>query len=350
LVSGGRRAELFEELVEGAPVAAVIHREGIVVYANRAAARLVGLEDPAAGLGRPVLDWVAPQSQAVVLERSAAVLAGAPSPGPAEMTLVRADGRRIVVETTVGLVRWEDAPAVLVVLWDVTLRRRRTDRLAWAATHDPLTRLLNRRGLLDGLSNLAESRPAASQAGLLLVDIDDFKGVNDALGHAAGDRVLREVGRRLAAVGIDRDARRRGAWLAAGDGSGPGREAPARVVTDASEDPGAAGPSEESPTLVGRLGGDEFVLAWAPATLRELAEVSAEIERVLARPLATDEGPLALGASVGEALLRPGEEVDSLLLVADQAMYAAKRRRHRRVGQQPSSSVVASGSGLVTSR
>lgn len=330
-------------------MAAVIHQGGIVVYANRAAARLVGLEDPPAGLGRSVLDWVAESSQAVVLERSAAVLAGAPSPGPAEMTLVRADGRRIVVETTVGLVHWEDAPAVLVVLWDVTLRRRRTDRLAWAATHDPLTRLLNRRGLLDALSNLAESCPAASQAGLLLVDIDDFKSVNDALGHAAGDRVLREVGRRLAAVGIDRDARRRQARSLPGGGSASELAVPARSGTGASAGRDAVGSSEELPTLVGRLGGDEFVLAWAPATLRELAEVSAEIERELARPLPTDEGPLALGASVGEALLRPGEEVDSLLLVADQAMYAAKRRRHRRVGRQRPTAVIPPGSTLAAS-
>jgi diguanylate cyclase (GGDEF)-like protein len=143
------------------------------------------------------------------------------------------------------------------------------------ARTDDLTGLCNRRGLLE----LAAERLPSSEGALLLLDLDGFKEINDVLGHAAGDVVLREVGRRLT-------------------------------------QPGA---------VVARLGGDEFALLLGPG---ERAETVAR--RLLARvgePLEVGGIALRIGASIGIAVHpEDGTDLAALLRHADIAMYEAKRR------------------------
>jgi diguanylate cyclase (GGDEF)-like protein len=154
------------------------------------------------------------------------------------------------------------------------------------AYQDPLTGLTNRRGFHERLSSVfAASRGLATGVGVLFVDLDDFKAVNDSGGHVVGDDVLREVARRLC-------------------GSVRGTD------------------------LVARLGGDEFAVLLAPPTSVELATGIAErVVAALARPIHVGDAPLVSPGSVGVAVQRPtSASLEELVQQADAAMYVAKGR------------------------
>ncbi|MGB3735239.1 MAG: EAL domain-containing protein [Ilumatobacter sp.] len=144
------------------------------------------------------------------------------------------------------------------------------------ADHDWLTGLPNRRVLRSALSDLDD---AVAPTALLLLDIDNFKEINDSLGHDVGDRVLREVGERLAAI-----------------------------------DPSV---------LVVRLGGDEFA-AVVSGGVERAAAFAVEVQRCLGPAMRVDEIPLSVKASIGMAHTDEAP-AGSLLRFADIAMYRAKR-------------------------
>ena len=161
------------------------------------------------------------------------------------------------------------------------------NRMAHEAAHDPLTGLPNRRRLLERADEvLAEATGSGDVVGLLVLDLDGFKQVNDALGHVAGDRVLVEVGSRLA-----RAVRR-------GD-------------------------------VVARLGGDEFaVLATGLASPDGATALAEQLVRILVQPVAFDALSLPVEGSIGVACFpQDGRSVGELLQRADVAMYQAKAER-----------------------
>jgi diguanylate cyclase len=179
--------------------------------------------------------------------------------------------------------------------------RHRTlaDDLYRAALRDDLTELGNRTLLQErGSQLLARSMAQQKWAALLLIDLDDFKRVNDTLGHRAGDRLLAEVGARIRSQIRDTD-------------------------------------------LAVRLGGDEFVILAGELAAPDDAELLAErLLAAIAEPLRIDVIELQLSGSLGIAI--HGEDADSLeglVAVADQAMYQAKgagRARWRRRVRLPS--------------
>ncbi len=172
------------------------------------------------------------------------------------------------------------------VVHDVTLLSHTEAELWRLAYHDPLTGLPNRRLLEDRLQQaIGHARRDGSQVGLLLLDLDHFKPVNDRHGHAAGDELLQAVARRLRA------------------------------------------PLREEDTLC-RLGGDEFVVM--VSGLREgeaaAARIAHKLLEALAEPFVVGGESCRLGASIGVALY-PGQggTPEELLAAADAAMYDAKR-------------------------
>jgi len=165
---------------------------------------------------------------------------------------------------------------------DVSAAKEEEQRLVRLAEQDPLTGLANRARFDAEL----EARVARSEAfAVLYLDLDGFKPINDEHGHAAGDRVLQQIGQRLA-----RCIRR-------GD-------------------------------LVGRVGGDEFaVLLEGVGQRRNAEEVAGKLRRAVAQPLSVDGERLSLGVSIGVALFPEDATATSELLeVADQEMYREKRR------------------------
>jgi diguanylate cyclase (GGDEF)-like protein/PAS domain S-box-containing protein len=169
--------------------------------------------------------------------------------------------------------------AILSVGRDVTTRHAAQELLRFYSERDPLTGLLNRRSILEALERSIGDRSvsASHHLGLVFVDVDKFKQVNDRFGHRMGDHVLVVIGEVLSKVFRDRDE-------------------------------------------IGRVGGDEFVVV-CPG-VRDLAELNAIAARVGLR-LAELEPPVS--ASYGAVLLEAGESASSLLHRADMAMYAKKR-------------------------
>ncbi|HYF92152.1 MAG TPA: EAL domain-containing protein [Symbiobacteriaceae bacterium] len=165
-----------------------------------------------------------------------------------------------------------------------------TERLAHQAYHDALTGLANRTLFYERLkSALVNHRRTGSPLGVLFLDLDGFKTVNDSLGHQAGDRLIMAVAGRLLRV----------------TGSG---------------------------TTVARLGGDEFAVLVEGAGDREAAAAADALQRVLQQPVAVDGREVFVEASIGVAVSPQGEETaDELLRNADVAMYAAKGRGKGRI-------------------
>jgi diguanylate cyclase (GGDEF)-like protein len=161
-------------------------------------------------------------------------------------------------------------------------------RLLRQARHDGLTDLVNRASFHERV-RLALSRPRGPEDGVpavLFIDLDNFKEVNDGLGHDAGDRLLREVAARIASVTRDADA-------------------------------------------VARLGGDEFAVLLASVRREDEAiAVADRITQVLAAPIALRDDEALVGASIGIAIAeREGEQdLGTLIRNADVAMYTAKAR------------------------
>jgi diguanylate cyclase (GGDEF)-like protein len=169
-----------------------------------------------------------------------------------------------------------------------------TDELFQRATRDGLTGLANRALFYDRLRHaLAQARRKSQHVGVLLLDMDGLKPINDRLGHRAGDEALKELARRLSA-----DAR-------------------------------------QSDTAA-RLGGDEFALVLSSVADRQGAHLaSRRIAERIEKPFTYENRPLGLGASIGVAVYPDdGDQPDMLLEVADQAMYAAKRQRKSAEGDR----------------
>jgi diguanylate cyclase (GGDEF)-like protein len=207
-----------------------------------------------------------------------------------EVRLARRARRSRVVELSGRCVRQGTGGRLEASIHDVTERRRSEEQIRFLAYRDSLTGLGNRRFLLERLE-IAIARPDAPPFGLLFLDLDRFKLVNDTLGHATGDALLRDVAARL--------------WSSLDDPDG---------------------------AAVARLGGDEFTL-FVPggsdgARAREAA--SAVLE-ALSQPFDVDGQQVSVGGSIGIALWpQHGPDAAELLRCCDTALHRAKAEGRNR--------------------
>jgi diguanylate cyclase (GGDEF)-like protein/PAS domain S-box-containing protein len=273
-----RRTEASElrmrRAFEDAPLGmAVVTPEGQIVRANAAFAGITGYV-PDDLTGTSLLE-LTPDAHDPLL----------PEGDEVERRHVRSDGAE-------GWGLWQfsvmrgvagEQPGVLCQVLDITTRRAAERQLAHQASHDGLTGLPNRALFADrlggALAAIDDGRPAPA---VLFVDLDDFKVINDSLGHGAGDRLLRAVAERLRHVMRPQD-------------------------------------------LLARFGGDEFMVlledAHDDSHARRVAERLAGAVRA---PFALDGQQRFVTASVGIVVARPGDEPEALLRDADAAMYRAK--------------------------
>lgn len=302
--------EQFDALFDGSPLAtALVSVDGEFVRANEAFGIVVGRE-PGALVGVSYRDVTHPDDIAADEELRAEVLSGARSNFQMEKRYLHAAGHEIWIELTVAPVRGVDGAIrnLVVHAEDITSRRSMIDfgrdddagvgagggdadgdgravgsDLEYWATHDHLTNLPNRRALELHLSrSLVGSRRSVDRPVVMFLDLDDFKPVNDALGHAAGDEVLRATARRL------RSACREDA-------------------------------------LVARYGGDEFVVV--ARRLRHVAEIPLLVDRIqtaVRAPMLVADTTVRIGASLGIAVAHEHDTVESVLARADAAAYRAK--------------------------
>ncbi|HJQ44701.1 MAG TPA: EAL domain-containing protein [Amycolatopsis sp.] len=266
----------------------VVAASGRLVSANPAAERILGAPEATIVESSPY-DWPLYDESGRRLNPSDYPLAQLRRIGGNQqgrvLRAVRRDGREVWLSVSCRALNPENAPdsGYVVSFTDITERRAIGERLEHDATHDPLTGLANRTLVLDELTALLRG-PNRTSTAVLFIDLDKFKVINDSLGHAIGDLVLKISGERL----------RRS--LRPGD-------------------------------IVGRLGGDEFVVL--AADLRGEPEVRALVENLrdaLTRPVSVAGRKLHVDASIGIVLATPGDQraSDDLLRDADVAMYQAK--------------------------
>jgi diguanylate cyclase (GGDEF)-like protein/PAS domain S-box-containing protein len=285
-----RYRQIFEHASEGMFQSS---REGRYLAANQALARMYGYGSPE----QLIADLSDIQHRLYVDEsRREAFIRLMEAEGKVtqfESEVLRRDGTRIWISESARAVRSPSGEFICYegTVQDITERRGYEARLQRQANHDQLTGLPNRNLLRERLLQaMHQAERIGGQVAVVFIDLDNFKFINDALGHAAGDALLVELARRLS-------RHLRG--------------------TD----------------TVARQGGDEFVLVLNDHA--NVASVTALLDRVvelIAKPMELGGRTLQVGASLGVSLFpRDGRDVDTLLQHADAAMYAAKDRGRNNV-------------------
>ena len=270
-----------------ADVIFIIQPDGSITYASPSVERMLGWR-PDEVSGRDGFDFVDPDDLSEAIDRLAReVSTPEDRTDPLEIRLIHRDGSVRPVEV-IGMNRLSNPGIGGIVLnvHDMSARKRHEQLLTHRAHHDPVTGLPNRVLYHDRLQYALDRRARHHKAvGVLFIDLDGFKQVNDDFGHPAGDELLRAVGERL--VGEARD----------GD-------------------------------VVARFGGDEFiVLCEDLASVEELLGVAERMIGAVAAPVPLDAGVARVTASVGAVLAASDGPCDgaALLRMADVAMYRAKQ-------------------------
>ncbi|WP_083979942.1 putative bifunctional diguanylate cyclase/phosphodiesterase [Demequina salsinemoris] len=276
----------FRKAMENAPVGmALVDLEWRLMEVNRVFAEMMG-STVVALRGTPFSALSHPQDRHAERDQLQRLYDGFQTRFTCEKRYVRADGHVVWAVLDVGLVRYAGgAPDHYVVqLRDTTDDRMNSELMAHRALHDPLTGLANRTLLQDVLQRLLVDQDDA-EVGVVAVDLDGFKGLNDRFGHAAGDNALIHV------AGVLRGA--------------------------------AAGRGE-----VARIGGDEFiVVVHSVDCAAVMSEIADAVHAALRTPLQIKRHQIRLSASMGFAVA--DDEIAAggpaaLLSAADGAMYRAK--------------------------
>ncbi|MEW6435464.1 MAG: diguanylate cyclase [Myxococcota bacterium] len=203
-----------------------------------------------------------------------------------ELGARRRDGTRMPVEVSLSPIELAGERFTIAVVRDMTERRRLEDHLLYLSTHDALTGLANRGAFDEVLLRVEERGPWP--VGIIMVDLDGLKWVNDHQGHAAGDELLRRTAKVLKAT------------FRTGD-------------------------------CVARIGGDEFAMLLSGHDVRAIDRLAARLVDAVALHNATSGGtPLRL--SLGTAVAQQGERLHVALGEADRRMYSMKRQHHDDAG------------------
>ncbi|MFT7722911.1 MAG: EAL domain-containing protein [Roseateles sp.] len=274
--SEARLDKFMQATVEGI----LFHRDGYITDVNPPLCELTGW--PAEALvGRHVLSYVAedelPKVREVMQQRQELHY---------ETAILHRDGSRLPVELIMRTLVRDGETLRMAVVRDIRDRLASEARIQHLAHHDALTGLLNRAAFMERMAALLKRAESQGEMlALLFVDLDNFKRVNDSLGHLAGDRVLTTVAERL--VGSLRDS-----------------------------------------DLVGRFGGDEFVVLLTDVTgYADVVVVLEALLSVVEVPVKPGGRALCVTPSIGVAVFpEHGRQADELIQHADTAMYSAKAR------------------------
>jgi PAS domain S-box-containing protein len=299
------RDQLFQLISENAAdMIALVDKDGRRLYNSPAYQKVLGYsaEDLKS---TESIDDIHPEDQARVLQ--AAEKARLSGQGErVEYRIRHRDGSWRTLESTANAIRNAKGKTdkLVIVNRDITERKRAEEMLAHNAFHDGLTNLPNRALFLDRLQQALtlSKRHANYRFAVLLIDIDEFKIINESLGHAAGDELLIEVGRRL-------------------------KESVRRADTVSRQRVGGVTERPANDDTLARLGGDEFTILLDD--LRDPIEAVRVAERVqteLAAPFSINNQEIVISASIGIASsASPHSKAEDLVRDADIAMYRAKR-------------------------
>lgn len=275
----------FEQSAIGVVIADL---DGIPVRVNQAVRELLGRTDDEL-IGRRWVEFGHPHDTPLGQAFLDALAAG-DATYQDERRYIRPDGSVAWAATNVTLVQHNNVPQyVFAQFEDITERKEMEAESSHRALHDSLTGLPNRLLLTDRLIHgLASSKRRGPRLGVIFLDVDQFKVVNDSLGHTSGDGLLSEAAKRIE---------------------------------------GAIRPGD----TVARFGGDEFVIVCDDVTAVEANLIASRVLRAFVRPWLIDNHELHVTASLGIALSNAHSTPESLLRDSDTAMYRAKELGRGRI-------------------
>jgi diguanylate cyclase (GGDEF)-like protein/PAS domain S-box-containing protein len=275
-----RENERLRELADSTFEALVIHRDGIVMDANRVFCSLVGMRLSAVK-GERFATFLCDQAGVPGIAAAAPTPDSFPSD---ERQIMSASGQRLPVQVLSRAIAFAGGTAVVTALRDIGERQAAEAKIRFLAHHDVLTGLPNRALLHDVIAvRLAQAANAGDMVAVLCLDLDRFKAVNDTFGHQAGDRLLQLAADRIRANIRESDA-------------------------------------------AARIGGDEFVLLLAGLPRAEwAAQLARRLIDHLSLPFDLGNFEARIGASIGIAVgPRDGTTAEVLISNADIALYQAK--------------------------
>src|SRR5580765_6461219 len=264
---------------------------GRIIEFNPAAERAFGYTRPQA-IGQDFADLIIPEHLREFHRRAIMRHHRLGDPGLLgrrfETVAVRADGQEFPIELSMSRVPTAGPPIFTAFVRDITEQKRMVKQLAFRATHDGLTNVLNNAAFMERLTLAARQANVGGRhdIAVLFVDLNKFKAINDRFGHVVGDRLLVAIARRLRAAVRPNDS-------------------------------------------VGRLGGDEFAMLLEHVThQRDVDAVLHRVQHALDNPFNVDGHEIWASASVGIALASEhGPRPQDMLRAADESMYQVKSAR-----------------------
>mgnify|MGYP001321760786 CR=1 FL=1 len=241
-------------------------------------------------LGTPFFSLLHPKYQGDSLERHRGKMRGESEPEYFEMSVIKKDGTEVPIELTSASTVYQNRRANVAYIQDITKRKQAEATINKLAYHDSLTGLPNRALFTDRINMaLANARRNKQILAIMMLDLDDFKNINDTLGHHIGDEVLIAVSIRLKEL------------------------------------------LRESDTIC-RIGGDEFMLLLPNITgHRNTVEIKERIQQVLKAPFEIDKHKIHITASIGTSMYpKNGTNAVTLMINADKAMYYSKASKDDR--------------------
>lgn len=271
----------FRNFIEMIPDAIFIEQNDEIIYVNSAAVQIAGVTSKEELLGKSIRQFVEKQKSSEFFEQ---IMDAVASKKQVVEQLCRLDGTYFWAEVVAMQNTYNDERVLQILVRDVTLKKNHQQQLEYLAFHDPLTGLLNRRYFTDKINDAVDdATKEGKMLGVLYIDIDKFKGINDSLGHDVGDQLLVQFADRLKENVRDGD-------------------------------------------LLCRNGGDEFlVLLTDIHSKKDAAMVASRLNYETQKPYIINNQILDISASIGISLFpHDGLNSKTLILRSDEALYKAK--------------------------
>lgn len=277
--------DCYRNLVEFIPDAIFIEKNGKITFVNQPAIKLVGAATAEEILGKPISQLVPKKMSQEFLTR---IRESSSSNKPIIEQIYRFDGTHIWAEIITMQIRFKDDEVLQILVRDVTAKKNYQQQLEYLAYHDPLTGLSNRRYFTEQINReLEQAASDCKMLGVMYIDLDRFKAINDSLGHEIGDQLLKQFAMRL-------------------------KE------------------SVRKSDIICRVGGDEFlVLLNGLNDKKDAVIIASNLNNESQKPYIINDTKIEISSSIGIALF-PHDGIDSKKLIqrSDEALYKAKITRN----------------------
>ncbi|MDC7240743.1 MAG: diguanylate cyclase, partial [Spirochaetales bacterium] len=275
----------YRSLVTNAHEGIAVVQNRKLVYANPRLCEMTGYDQDELLDLESFLPLIAPEVRGIMMANHQKRIAGKSAPVRYESLFMRKDDTIYPIELTGVLISWKNKPATLNIISDISERKAAMESVRFMALHDTLTHLPNRYLMMERLEQaLAQARRAEQPLGVLFLDLNGFKKVNDTYGHEVGDLLLEGVADRLKELMRDSDT-------------------------------------------LARIGGDEFVILMPQVDGKSgIDTLIIRIHKALETPFQLNSLEIKSSTSIGFSIYpEDGERARELLNAADQHMYRVKQ-------------------------